>query len=1101
MNNFNFIGEVSKHLEHLGIDMEKYCISQKDACMLEIDFYFNHLVDLLCSKLEMNIEKDTSIIEKINLIQESGQVKISVIRVLELIRRNIVDFQFAKITDKAILLCLERCFKLTKWFYSYVSGDNKKINKCYIMPIDTNIKIDFNKEYIEKKRKENDSNCKLDMIQFNAIKKSKSIDKLCLDQITDDLGLTEEDTRKLIIDIMLKDVGWDVNDENFVELEFEVNGYNANPSGTGRIDYLLKNKKGDPIAIIEAKKTSVDPLTGKKQAKLYADSIEKMYGIRPVIFYTNGFNTWIWDDIAKSSGAPREIWGFYSLDELEFMIMQRDILKPLNIQNIEKSIVDREYQLKAIEDIFNTFTNGNRRALAVMATGTGKTRTAIALTKCLIEANYARRVLFLVDRDELIDQAMEGDNSFKTFTKYTRVRIKANTANDRDKCLYFSTYQAMSRYYRNFGVGFFDLIICDESHRSIYKVYKDIIEYFDAYLLGMTATPNELIHKNTYKVFKCIGKKPTTSYTYDEALANVPPYLCKYTSIKASSKFLTKGIKWSQLSEEQQEQLTDEGYEEGLINFNVSQLGNSISNVATDRYIISTLLQHGIRVKGEIGKSIIFARNIPHANDLLKLIDEMCPESNGKIAVAIHDKVKHNKVLLEEFKNNDMPRIAISVDILDTGVDIPEIVNLSFAKSTRSKTKFLQMIGRGVRLCENIFGKGMDKEEFLIIDHFGNFEFFDMNPEGYKPKFPESLIQIRFRSIIKLLELYSVKSKEVLSTSILKNIVKDIRGEIAKLDLRSPIIRKHIEVIEQIKKKQRWNIIDENLIKILKLHIVPLMAYVSNKEDFSSISFDTKIYEIIRLKLCDNNEYKVSINLMIAELIKLRLNLNVFDGKREYFTEWMEQNKWYNSSCDEIYEFRIQARDFMRYKNTNEKLRLGIDVEDSDFKIEDIKNETNKFKTKSQMIEEAKLIIESKDFLKNLIKKIKNGCSIDREEIEKNIKLYNETVTEYDLKMLCKLTGVNDEKNIVAIIRKLIGINEKVLNDKFENIIVKHKIVETKELDILKLIPKDIVTNNGIGLDSLYKAPYTNISSKGIDGIFSEEIVDEIFEVIENYKI
>ena len=570
-----------------------------------------------------------------------------------------------------------------------------------------------------------------------AEKKAEELEALAAraKETVNELEFDEATTRARLIDSLLSSVGWDVGagegSTEEVGKEIEV-PHQPTRSGIGYADYVLWDDNGNPLAVIEAKRTSVDPEQGRHQAKLYADGLEKVRGHRPTIFYTNGFDIWIWDD--AQGFPPRKLFSFYSKDSLQHLAnYQRAERKSLDTIKINDAIIDRLYQIEAVKRVSERFANKHRKALVVQATGTGKTRVAIALTDLLIRASWVKRVLFLCDRRELRKQAKNAYNDYLLEPiRIVNSRAKSNVS----ERIFLATYPAMQRVFQSFDSGFFDLIIADESHRSIYNVYGDIFRYFDCHQVGLTATPVDFVTRSTFRLFDCEGQLPTVNYDLEQAVDD--GYVTPFEVFEHSTQFLREGIRLDTLSKEQIEQLEEQGEDPAQYDFSSEQVDRAIYNKDTNRAILRNLMENGLRdASGQIpGKTILFARNHQHALLLRQLFDEMYPQYGGTFCQVIDNYDPRAEQLIDDFKgdgtNNDLT-IAISVDMLDTGIDIPEILNLVFAKPVKSPVKFWQMIGRGTRLCPNLFGPGQDKTIFRIFDHWGNFERFEM---GYRPAEP-----------------------------------------------------------------------------------------------------------------------------------------------------------------------------------------------------------------------------------------------------------------------------------------------------------------------------------------------------------------------------
>ena len=586
--------------------------------------------------------------------------------------------------------------------------------------------------------------------------------------------IPESVTRKLYIDVLLKEAGWETLTEGR-ELEYEVKGMpiSTNPSGIGYVDYVLWGKDGKPLAVVEAKKTMADARKGRHQAELYADCLEQMHKQRPVIFYTNGFETFIWDDTFY---VDREIQGFYTQDELQLLIDRRITRKDLRAFKVNKDIAGRDYQLEAIQRVAENLVldtpegklrGARRESLLVMATGSGKTRTSAAIVDMLTKCNWAKRVLFLADRNALVTQAK---NAFREHLPDLSAIDLTKEKEDNNTRLVFSTYPTIINKIdkvktdneRFYGIGHFDLIIIDEAHRSVYQKYGAIFDYFDAMLIGLTATPKKDIDHNTYGLFGIEDDNPTFAYELDRAVKNgflVPP-----KSISVPLKFQREGIKYDELSDAEKTE-----YEEKFGDPTNEETPDTISSAALNKWLFNTdsvdkvlehLMNDGIKVSGgdKLGKTIIFAKNHKHAVFIEERFNRNYPEYGGKFLRVIDNYETKAQHLLEKFVNpykEEDPQIAVSVDMMDTGVDAPRVVNLVFFKLVRSASKFWQMIGRGTRLCPDLFGPGDDKKEFLIFDYCENFEFFDEHPDGANASNQKPLLQQIFEAKLKVSQLIS----------------------------------------------------------------------------------------------------------------------------------------------------------------------------------------------------------------------------------------------------------------------------------------------------------------------------------------------------------
>lgn len=1097
MSNFTFLDKRWGTLAKLGTQAESYLHTDNNASMLKMRMFGEQIIDHILAALKVEVNKFATQDDKIKLLRTT-KINGAIPDLFDIVRRygNKANHEGYE-NKKDALECLISMYKVAAWFYIKVTKDTSIKPLTYKMPKAVTAKAPvYNiEEYVKEKEEIKEKHTK----EVNEVKEEIKTaivtekDKVVEKEVEETLDLNEAETRKKLIDIILKDAGWDVNNNELVKLEFPLENHKETDK-KGFADYVLFNKKGKPVAVVEAKKSSVDAIIGRQQAVEYANTIERDYGVRPIVFYTNGYEIYMWDD---KYSEPRQIWGFYTLEDLEELFFKHKYKKDLNKVEIDKNIAGRPYQIEGIKRVYERYSNGHRKALLVMATGTGKTRTVIALSKGMMEANWAKRVLFLADRDELVRQAKEDKNSFKTFMpEQISCRFTGKSSDNREATLYFSTYQTMINYYSKFSVGFFGLIICDESHRSIYKTYRDILEYFDSHIIGLTATPVDFIERNTFDLFNCDTEDPTFNFSVDQAWSHIPPYLIEPRVIDATTDFLRKGIKYSQMTEEQRRQLDEEGYDGEVLEFDKDALEKKITNKDTNRYILKTLMDNGIKVGDHLGKTIIFAKNKNHANLLDSLFNEMYPQYKGKLTAVIYSGITDKERLIEDFKEEEFPRIAISVDLLDTGIDVPEIVNLVFAKPIYSKVKFWQMIGRGTRRCDNLFGDGVDKAQFAIFDCYKNFEFFEMNPKGFIPKPQKTSMQVRFELMCNLLEIYKSKDKE----GICIDFIEKLKADIAELPAESIEIKKNRRKIEQVKKEEYWSHLSEDFIKKLKLGIAPLIQWIEAKENSEAILFDNSIYRI--LKAFENNDKDSlvrEINSAMERLSKLKTNLNQFDGKRELAKSLLEPSGWDNLSYEKLEKIRIDLRDLMKHKGNSSAPFVVIDVKDTGEVLKEISAGSVLYGANMEPYEKrVKTAIEEKLKDQLVIHKIRKGEKLSEREINGIYSIFGENFV-YSIDELSSKTDI-DKEDIVGIIRKFVGVDETELNKRFEEFIQKHhNKMNATQIKTLEIIKNDIAKNKGISFAALFAAPYTAFNPNGVDGIFGR-MADEVFELIAPFK-
>ena len=690
--------------------------------------------------------------------------------------------------------------------------------------------------------------------------------------------LSEFKTRKIYIDAMLVRMNWELQGPaGDVSQEYEVEGMAGVPGQKGYADYVLWGRDGKPLAVVEAKKACKDPNTGRTQARLYADCLERRFGQRPVMFTTNGFDTFFWDD---KGGPQRKVSFIFSRADLERIIERRTSKLPLESIGIRKDITDRYYQQAAIRAVCEEISRGVRKHLLVMATGTGKTRTAASLVDVLSRGHHVTNVLFLADRTALVSQAKDD------FKKHLPNMSLCNLCSDKGNAaarIVFSTYptimNAIDREKNNdggmlFSPAHFDLIIIDESHRSIFKKYRDIFEYFDAILLGLTATPKTEVARNTYEFFELENGVPTYAYDYDTAV-HQDHVLVPYCNHEVTTKFLSEGITYDELSDEDKERYEDDFTEDGVMpDFIPSQaLNDFVFNQKTVDLVLQDLMERGITVNGgeRIGKTIIFAQNKKHAEFILERFNKRYPQHHGTWASRVICDDSYAQTVIDNFKEADKtPYIAVSVDMMDTGIDVPECVNLLFFKKVRSKTKFWQMIGRGTRLCPNltctdpIEGKEYTgKKRFLIFDYCGNFEFFRQVKNTMEGEVPVSLSENIFRKCIRLTAAFQDASKsDEIHQLWRRELTETCRNLIAALNTDLFHVRLALNHVEKFKKPEAFVCLSELDQQELTEHIAPLVHF--DDPDDMALRFDNFIYGFILNALDENPRVKHDL----AQLIK-----------------------------------------------------------------------------------------------------------------------------------------------------------------------------------------------------------------------------------------
>lgn len=781
--------------------------------------------------------------------------------------------------------------------------------------------------------------------------------------------ISEFKTRKIYIDVDLKSMGWKFggNDADVWE-EYPVTGM-PNATGEGFVDYVLFGKDGLPLAVIEAKRSSKDPNIGRKQAVLYADCLERKFGRRPMMFTTNGFETYFWDDM---SSPQRRVSGFFTKADLEKLMNRRNTRKKLKTIAIDEKITDRYYQIEAIRAVSEHFEEGFRKALIVMATGTGKTRTASSLTDVLSRGGYITNILFLADRTALVKQAKD---DFKNHLPDMSLCNLCSNKDDKAARIVFSTYPTILNAIDStktkdgiplFSPAHFDLIITDESHRSIFKKYRAIFEYFDALMVGLTATPKTDVDRNTYDFFEVENGVPTYAYDYETAVYT-DHYLVPYYNYEVKTKFLEDGITYDDLSEADKERYEDDFAEDDYIPDFIpsAALNKFVFNETTVDTVLQDLMERGIKVEGgdRLGKTIIFAQSKEHAEFIVQRFNKLYPKYNGKFAQRITCSDSYAQAIIDDFKQKDMPVIAVSVDMMDTGVDVPSCVNLVFFKKVRSKTKFWQMIGRGTRLCDglsctdSIDGEYTDKKRFLIFDYCGNFEYFREHQNGYETGETKSLTENIFCKQVQLITaLQDSRFMDADYQDFRSELVAACYNSVCALSDDLVSVRLQKQYVEKYRKRENF----KTLSKMDKYELTKYIAglITSNDTDEFAKRFDNFMYGLMLANIdrLPKLGYFQKQLILTAELLEKKSTIPQVKAKLTLIKDVQTDVFWENISILTLEMVRQELRELMQFlvdDNTRPKIFTRLDdpvidkqegdILDAAYDFEDYKKKVNRY--------------------------------------------------------------------------------------------------------------------------------------------------------------
>ncbi|MNK18276.1 type I restriction enzyme EcoKI subunit R [compost metagenome] len=921
----------------------------------------------------------------------------------------------------------------------------------------------------------------------------------------------EKFTRKEIIDIRLKNAGWNIYDSTQVVSEFNiivdldlVNEAETPYSGKQFSDYVLLGKDGKPLAVVEAKKTSVDASIGKEQAKQYCYNIQKEKGGElPFCFFTNGHDIYFWD---LGNYPPKKVHGFPTRDDLERYQYIRKARKALASELINTSIAGRDYQIASIRAIMEAIEKRKRKFLLVMATGTGKTRTCIALVDALMRAGWAERVLFLVDRIALRDQTLEAfKEHLPNEPRWPKMGEKSIA---KDRRIYVSTYPTMLNIIRDeensLSPHFFDLIIVDESHRSIYNTYQEILDYFNTITLGLTATPTDVIDHNTFKLFECEEGIPTFAYSYEEAINNIPPYLSNFQVMKIKTKFLEQGISKRTISLEDQKKLILEGKEVAEINFEGKDIEKSVTNKGTNALIVREFMEESIKDGDGVlpGKTIFFCSSMKHARRMEELFDAFYPEYHGELAkVLVSDdpRVYGKGGLLDQFTHNNLPRIAISVDMLDTGIDVRELVNLVFAKPVYSYTKFWQMIGRGTRLLESTKMKPWctHKENFLILDCWDNFEYFKITPRGRETPssipLPVRLFGIRLDKI--------EKAQELQNTSIVSNEVSKLRKQIASLPKNSIAILDAQSELQRLEDANFWNVLTSDKLDFLRLVVKPLLRTVSDV-DFKAMRFEKDILEVSLAHLCEEKDkFEALKDSIIEEISELPLTVSTIAKEGELIRKAQTNNYWATITEEGFDELIIKLAPLMKFREAV----MPLGTAKYNFKDEVYAKEYVEFGPQHEALSIAKyreLVEQTVNQLVSdnlILQKLKQGQEITEEESASLAEVLHEEHPHITVDLLRRVYS-HRKAQLVQFIKHILGIQilesfPETVSNTFAEFVKAHSYLTARQLQFLELLKKFIIEKGELNKRNLIESPFTMLHPEGIRGVFKPSEIEEIINL------
>ncbi|MEU8328243.1 DEAD/DEAH box helicase family protein [Micromonospora sp. NPDC048839] len=926
----------------------------------------------------------------------------------------------------------------------------------------------------------------------------------------DDHDYNEQETRDRFIDLLLGEAGWRLDQER--DREFPVTGL-PHGSGNGRVDYVLWGDDDKPLAVVEAKRARRDAISGQQQAKLYADALEAAYGQRPVIFYTNGYEIALWDD---AQYPPRPVQGFYTKDELQLLVHRRTSRQRLADLTINSDIVERHYQQRAIRLISQSFeVDHQRKALVVMATGAGKTRTVIALVELLMKANWVKRVLFLADRLALVKQAAAA------FTEHLPDVVTVNLTGDKvgEGRVYVSTYPTMLGLInqtdgdlRRFGPGYFDLVVVDEAHRSVYQKYRTIFSYFDSLLVGLTATPKDEVDRNTYGLFDLEDGVPTDAYTLEEAVAE--KYLVPPRAVAVDLRIQRSGLRYNELTQEQKDEWDAlEWGDDGDIPDEVAPeaVNTWFFNSDTIDKALEFLMTRGHRVAGgdRIGKTIIFAKNNRHAQVIAERFDANYPHYRGDFARIITHRIEGAQGLIDSFSITErQPHIAISVDMLDTGIDVPDVVNLVFFKIVRSKTKFAQMLGRGTRLRPDLFAPGVNKKDFFVFDFCGNFEYFGQNPpttEGsLSPSLTERLFKAKVELINQLDQRQAADATDSNATDGTRSIAglrwdtaRDLHNRVSGMRLDNIVVRPHRRWVQHFVEFENWHRLSPEASAELAAGLAGLPSEVRDDAE------EAKRFDLLILRLqlglltpsSRYNRHRTEVQ-EIASVLLEQTTIPVIRAQEQLLEEVAGDEWWQDVTLPMLELARRRIRGLVRlvpkarravvYTNFADEIDQIVEMR---FAGVTVGTDLDRFREKMRV------------YLRT------HEDHVAVQKLRRNRQLSGTDLAE--LERMLGESGVGDKQDIDQarraseglglFIRTLVGLDRAAAQEAFSEFLT-DRTLNGAQLDFINLIINDLTMNGVMEPARLYESPFNGLAPRGPEALFSNDDADRMVSILRSIK-
>lgn len=1127
MSNFTFVKAVDWHTIHADcMKAESYATNDPRSACFYSRRAVEHLVDYLYEVLGLPAPYQNDLSARINDAQFKAEVGAGIAAKLNLIRKlgNFAVHDQKPIPPRAALDALRELHHVMVWAAFHYSANPQAVPlKAVFDPASAKkaapltraevaqlaAKFAAQDEAHAKALAEKDEMAAAKDAEIAALR--EQIEQAqAANQKVDDRDYSEAQTRDLFIDVLLAESGWPLAEER--DREFHVSGM-PTQNGIGFVDYVLWGADGLPLAIVEAKRTTKSPQVGQQQAKLYADCLERMTGRRPVMFYTNGYEHWIWDDAAGY--PPRQVQGFYIRGELELLVQRRTTRRALADTVIDSVIVERHYQHHAIRAINDAFTAKQREALLVMATGSGKTRTVIALVKQMMEAGWVKTVLFLADRTALVNQAA---NAFKAhLPNVTTVNLVTEKVSDGR--VYVCTYPTMMNLIndigsgtRTFGPGYFDLVVIDEAHRSVYQKYGAIFSWFDSLLVGLTATPKDQVDHNTYRLFNLEDGVPTDAYSLDDAVNE--GFLVPAVGVAVGTKFLRQGIRYVDLSEDEKDEwdALEWGEDGPPDSVSSDEINRFLFNENTVDQVLATLMDKGHKVcdGDRLGKTIVFAKSQRHAEFIQQRFDIQYPEYAGHFARTITHGMSYAQSLIDDFSIHDKaPHIAISVDMLDTGIDVPDVVNLVFFKPVRSKTKFWQMIGRGTRLRPDLFGPGRDKYNFYVFDFCGNLEFFSHDLPGSEGSLQKSLNQRLFETRLGLITEQDAHDKSdgteapegsgvETERGLRWDTARHLHATVVGMHLDNFLVRPHRKLIEKYAQWSSWSTLTKESADEVAENLAGLPSSFKDDDE------DAKRFDllILRRQLAQLQGDAVAAERLreqvqdIATGLLGQTSIPSVAAQQSLLDEVASDEWWIDVTLPMLEVVRRRVRGLLQFLEKVKKNAVYTSFQDE--------------LTETTLVE-LPGITPGTDW-----QRFRAKAAAYLKQHQDHIALQrlrrNKALTTGDLQALEQMlldSGAGDtdainqakdeSQGLGLFIRSLVGLDRQAALEVFGTYLDGTKFT-AEQIRFINLIVNELTGNGVMEAARLYESPYTDHSPTGPEAVFSESDVDAIVDILNTVR-